>query len=145
MVQPKIQPTGEVDRLSADSGSNVLVLDAEAKLRDVVCRFLKQHGYQSLEASSVEEAAALLQEAQVVAVLLDVRPNGGGCDLQLLTQLRSQPTLASTPAIVMTGGVLSDAEKEVVESCGGLLFYKPDGLTALLGFLHQTTGRRQAN
>jgi len=85
MAQPKLQPTREVDRLSTDSGSNVLVLDAEAKLRDVVCRFLKQHGYQSVKASSVEEAAALLQEAQVVAVLLDVRPTGGGCDLELLT------------------------------------------------------------
>ena len=63
MVQPKLQPSGDVRRLSTDSGSNVLVLDAEAKLRDVVCRFLKQHGYQSLEAASVEEAAALLQEA----------------------------------------------------------------------------------
>ena len=145
MVQPKLQPSGDVRRLSTDSGSHLLVLDAEAKLRDVVCRFLKQHGYQSLKAASVEEAAALLQEAQVVAILLDVRPTGHGCDLELLTQLRNQPALASTPAIVMTGGVLSDAEKGVVEECDGLLFYKPDGLTALLGYLHQITGRRQAN
>lgn len=145
MVQPKPQPASDMRRPATDLGSSVLVLDAEAKPRDVVCRFLKQHGYQSLAASSVEEAAALLQEAQIVAVLLDVRPTGNGSDLELLTQLRRQPTLASTPAIVMTGGVLSDTEKGIVESCDGLLFYKPDGLTALLGFLRQITSRRQAH
>jgi two-component system phosphate regulon response regulator PhoB len=142
-VQTKPKISDDVCRTPSVSGSSVLVLDDEAPVRDVVCRFLDKHGYQSVEASTVNEAAALLQDAPVVAVLLDVRLSGPGSGLDLLTQLRQQPALASTPAIVMTGGVLSDAEKGVVEKNGGLLFYKPDGLTALISFLHQVTGRNQ--
>ena len=74
-----------------------------------------------------------------------VRLSGHATGLDLLTQLRGQPALASTPAIVMTGGVLSDAEKGVVEKNGGVLFYKPDGLSALIGFLQQITSQRPAH
>ena len=145
MGQTKLQASDDRRRPPIDSGSNVLVLDDEATIRDVVCRFLAQHGYQSLEASSVSEAAAVLKQAPVVAILLDVRLSGHATGLDLLTQLRGQPALASTPAIVMTGGVLSDAEKGVVEKNGGVLFYKPDGLSALIGFLQQITSQRPAH
>ncbi len=44
------------------------------------------------------------------------------------------------PVIVMTGVALSEEEQQEVQSCGAYLLYKPEGLTALVGFLHKMTG-----
>ena len=145
MGQTNGNPSGDAVPVTTSAGSSVLVLDDDATIRDVVCRFLQKHGYRSLEASTVSEAAAVLQDASVIAVLLDVRLSGPGSGLDLLHQLRNEPALDTTPAIVMTAVVLTEAEKVVVEQHGGLLFYKPDGLSALIGCLRQITTRRQSH
>ena len=88
----------------------VLVLDDEPTVRGVLCRFLHEHGYQSVGATSVTEAVKLLD---------------------------------MTPAIVMTGVAPSDEEQALITKHHASLFYKPAGLTSLIGFLEQITERGQ--
>ena len=109
-----------------------------------MCRFLHKHGYASIEASSATEAVTVLKHEPVVAVILDVRLSGSGSGLDLLAALRQQPALATTPAIVMTAGKLTESERTFVEEQNALLFYKPDGLSALIECLQQITGRSGA-
>ena len=112
-------------------------------VRGVLCRFLQEAGYQTLEATSIDEAGRLPEATLVVAVVLDVRLSGGRLGLDVLTRLRRQPALATTPAIVMTGVILSDTEQGVIADHHAYLFYKPEGLTSLIEFLQRITGRVQ--
>lgn len=125
------------------SEANILVLDEEAPTRKVVCGFLARHGYQSLEAGSVAEAAAAIETTHVVAILLEVGQPGDHDGLERLTELRGQPTTASTPAIVMTANLLSEQQQLAIMQQRGYLFYRPEGLSALISFLEQLTGRQQ--
>ena len=121
----------------------VLVLDDEPTVRGVLCRFLHEHGYQSVGATSVTEAVKLLDTTPVGAVILDVRLSGGRSGLEVLTTLRRQAALKTTPAIVMTGVAPSDEEQALITKHHASLFYKPAGLTSLIGFLEKITERGQ--
>ena len=144
MVQPKAQAAnGHVETSAPSAKMTVLVLDDDPMVRGVLCRFLQEAGYQTLEATSIDEAGRLPEATLVVAVVLDVRLSGGRLGLDVLTRLRRQPALATTPAIVMTGVILSDTEQGVIADHHAYLFYKPEGLTSLIEFLQRITGRVQ--
>jgi DNA-binding response OmpR family regulator len=145
MVQTKSQAPGDSGATVAPRSDRlkVVVLDDEPTVRAVLCRFLHEHGYQPLEAKSPAAAAELLGSTFVIAVILDVRLSGGRSGLDVLSELRRQPAFSTLPAIVMTGAPLTDEEQEVVSEHHAYLFYKPEGLTALIGFLKQITDRAQ--
>ena len=144
MVHTKSQRGNSSAGAAPPSGERtVLILDDDPIVRRVLCRFLQDSGYQTLEATSIDEAGRLSEAARVVAVILDVRLSGGRPGLGVLAQLRRQAALAATPAIVMTGVTLSDTEQGVITEHQAHLFYKPEGLTSLVGFLGKVTGRDQ--
>ena len=144
MVQTKSQAvTGIPDTVAESDQRKVLVLDDEEAVRAVLGRFLQEYGFQPLGATSVDEAVNLLADTSVVAIILDVRLSGGRLALGLLGEIRRQPDLATTPAIVMTGVALSDEEEATITRHRAHLFYKPEGLTALVGFLRQIADRDQ--
>ena len=140
-MAPSIPKTPRLTGDASTIQSSVLVVDHEATIREVVCRFLEKNGYRSLGASSAEEAAAILEDAAVVAVLLDARLTGPGSGLDLLAQLRRRPGLATTPAILMTRGTLSEEQQTALDQNAGLLYCNRGSLTALIGFLRELTGR----
>ena len=146
MVQTKAQAaSGIPDTVAESDQGTVLILDDEPAVRAVLGRFLHEHGFQPLGAASVDEVVGLLAGTDVVAIILDVRLSGGRSGLGLLTEISQQPALAATPAIVITGVALSDEELTIITSHQASVFYKPEGLSALAGFLRRIANRDQPN
>ena len=123
----------------------VLVLDDEPTMRALLARSLVAHGYQLAEAGSMSEAIDVMRGTRIDAVILDVRLPGTGSGLDVLRRLRERPALQSIPAIVMTGGVLTEDEELAVTRERAHMFYKPEGCESLVRFLDQLIGRDQPN
>ena len=121
----------------------VLVLDDEPKVRALLVRFLAAQGYQSAEAGTMREAIDVMRGTRLGAAILDVRLPGAGSGLDVLQRLREQPELQSIPAIVVTGGVLTEDEELLVTRQHAYVFYKLEGFESLVGFLDQLLGRDQ--
>ena len=120
----------------------VLVLDDDVHVRRTMRRFLETYGYGAAEASTYDEAIALLQNTPAIfAVILDIRLDGKHTGLDVLEPIRSRPGFARIPVLVMTGGVVDDAEQARIAKHKAHLFYKPEGFDTLLDFLDQLTGR----
>jgi CheY-like chemotaxis protein/phosphoribosyl 1,2-cyclic phosphodiesterase len=86
----------------ATRGGRILVVDDEPDLRTLANLALTQAGHFVVEASSGEEALALIDAAMPDLVLLDLlMPKQGG--LEVLKILRSKPATATLPVIVLTG------------------------------------------
>ena len=91
----------------------------------------------------MSDAIDVMRSTRIGAVILDVRLPGDGSGLDVLQLLRQQPELQSVPAIIMTGGVLTEEEERMVVRHRAHLFYKPEGFDSLVGFLEQLTGHDQ--
>ena len=100
---------------------------------------MHEHGYEPVNASSVDEAVRLLSTTAVTAIILDAKLSRGRSGLELLERIRQQPGHKSTPVVVMTGAALTEGERQGIARLQAHLLYKPEGLTALVGFLHQVT------
>ena len=81
------------------ASSTILVADDDATIRRNLVRLLRSEGYQTIEASSGDEALAAVHESQPDAVLLDLKMPGRD-GLKVLAEL--QPLLADLPVIVIT-------------------------------------------
>ena len=122
----------------------VLVLDDENIILELLGEFLHRDGYDAVNAMSVEEAEDLLQDTPLEAVILDVRLLGSRkSGLDVLRSVRQRPGLIQTPAIILTGGVLSDEEQLAVKKHRAYVFHKLEGFASLMGFLKQLTCRDQ--
>jgi DNA-binding response OmpR family regulator len=78
--------------------STVLVVDDEPIVRDVVVRYLKRDGYETLEAASGDEAKSVLERESPALVVLDVMlPGVNG--LELCHWIRSRSDL---PIVMLT-------------------------------------------
>ncbi len=116
--------------------SPILVLDEHPHVRHLVSQFLHGHGYEPLEAGSVKEATSVTSETSIGAVVLDFS-EGSASGLTRLTELRTEPRFATTPAVVITQGALGEPEQRIVTDLRAFSFHKPEGLAALIGFLDQ--------
>ena len=120
----------------------VLVVDDDLHVRRTMRRFLETYGYGAAEAATYDEAIALLQTTPAVfAVILDIRLGGEHTGLDVLEPLRNRREFATIPVLVMTGGIVDDAEQARIAKHKAHLFYKPEGFDTLLDFLDQLTGR----
>ena len=78
--------------------STVLVVEDEPTVRDVVVRYLRQAGYEAVEASDLDEARDVLRGGSPSLVVLDLMlPGGNG--LELCREIRSSSEL---PVIMLT-------------------------------------------
>jgi CheY-like chemotaxis protein len=130
---------------SIPSPPTVLVLDDEPTVREIGRRFLQEFGYGCVEADSIEGAVEILRTMSVDAAILDVRLQGQLTGLDLLNAFRQQAELSQIPVLIMTGGVLTDAEEASIAKQRGFLFYKPEGFDTILNFLDHLTGRNQSH
>lgn len=122
----------------------VLVLDDEPFVRQAARRFLKGSGYGCVEAETVDGAIELLHSTPVIAAMLDMRLPDGRTGLDVLANLRTVPAFREIPVLIVTGSVLTDAEKTAVAKLRGFVFFKPEGFSTIVKFLDQLTGRDQS-
>jgi DNA-binding response OmpR family regulator len=141
--KPGEEPKDRPPRATLDEDTSVLVLDDEPSIRGGLAIYLGKHGYTALRAGTFDEAVTCLSGHKVGAVILDVRLPGSRTGLDLLAQLRSLPHHKAVPAIVLTGGLLTEDEERAVTKHRAHLFYKPEGFSALVDFLKQLMGRDQ--
>lgn len=121
----------------------IMVLDDEPVARQIMRRYLGLHGYETLEAGTVEEAVETLKRESVDAVILDVRLAEERTGLDVLKSLRRLPGLEKLPAIILTGKILDDAEELSITRERAYLFHKPESLDVLINFLDQMLGTDQ--
>ncbi|MDF2822646.1 MAG: domain S-box/diguanylate cyclase protein, partial [Mycobacterium sp.] len=80
----------------------VLVVDDDARLRDLLCTVLAPLGCEIVQAGSGEEALTVLLQHTVAVIVLDINmPGMGGFETAQL--VRDADELASTPIIFLTG------------------------------------------
>jgi DNA-binding response OmpR family regulator len=124
------------------SAPTVLVLDDDGGVRESMRRLLQAYGYAPLVAATLDEAVQTLGTAAVDALILDVRLDQG-TGLDLLRTIRERPEFDRAPVLILTGGVLSDAEEALITRHRAFLFYKPEGFDTLVKFLDTLTERDQ--
>ena len=129
---------------TSSSVPTVLVLDDEPFVRHAARRFLKGSGYACVEAETVDGAIALLHSTPVIAAMLDMRLPDGRTGLDVLTSLRAVPEFRQIPVLIVTGSVLTDAEKAAITKLRGFVFFKPEGFSIIVNFLDRITGRDQS-
>jgi CheY-like chemotaxis protein len=119
----------------------VLVLDDEPLVREMACRFLTRSGYRCIEAGTVDAAIELMRTTEIVAAMFDMRLPHGQTGLDALHNLRQYPALRQIPVLIVTGTILTDAERTAITKQRGFVFQKPEGFSTIVNFLDQLTGR----
>jgi len=131
--------------VSSDSNPSalptVLILDDEPFVRHAARRFLKGSGYGCVEAETVERAIELLRTTSVVAAMLDMRLPCGRTGLDVLSEIRQVPEFREIPVLIVTGSILTEAERAAIAKLRGFVFFKPEGFSTIIGFLDRVTGR----
>lgn len=91
------------DQAPASAGAQrVLIVDDDARLRDLLCTVLTPLDCEIIQAGSGEEALTVLLERQVAVIVLDINmPGMDGFETAQL--IRDVDELASTPIIFLTG------------------------------------------
>ena len=119
----------------------VLILDDEPFVRHAARRFLKGSGYDCVESDTVDGAIDLLRTTPVIAAMLDMRLPDGRTGLDVLKDLRQLPEFRDIPVLIVTGSILTDAEKAAIAKLRGFGFFKPEGFSTIVNFLDRLTGR----
>jgi CheY-like chemotaxis protein len=114
--------------------TTILVCDNEKPLRALIRATLESSDYRLVEARDGNESLELARSARPDVILLDVMmPGRSGLDV--LRELRSDPTFAETPVIILTVRAQA-ADREAAEAAGADCFlakpFSPAELTALL-------------
>ncbi|MFN8586903.1 MAG: type II/IV secretion system protein [Candidatus Eisenbacteria bacterium] len=106
-------------------GPRVLVVDDDSVIRKVAKRLLAEGGYDVIEAASGEDALEILAtDASLALVVLDLGlPGIQGEDV--LRQMRTSPSTASLPVIVLTGSIDPDVEVRLMEEGADDYIRKP--------------------
>jgi len=101
-VPPLANDRRNKDRVNARNGTRVLVIDDSATIVTVLCRMLKQNGYEALEAFDAEQGIAMARSENPDIIFLDiVLPGMNG--FAALRMLRRDPITKTVPIIMMSG------------------------------------------
>jgi PAS domain S-box-containing protein len=83
------------------NGATILVIDDDARVRDLMVRYLTKEGFRVETAASGEEGLHLARSLRPDAITLDVMmPKMDGWSV--LSALKADPELADTPVVVLT-------------------------------------------
>jgi DNA-binding response OmpR family regulator len=121
----------------------VLVLDDEPVARDLLRRYLKKRGYETVETGTIDSAMAALRAGPVDAMILDYRLGEDRNGLDVLLQFRREVPQSRTPAIMLTGALLSASEEAEITRNQGFVFHKPESLDTLADFLDRLLGHER--
>jgi two-component system nitrogen regulation response regulator NtrX len=104
--------------------ATILIVDDEKNIRRTLQMVLGGAGFDTLEASSAEEALTLLDEREVDLAIFDLKlPKLSG--LEALSRIRSRPELTRLPVIVISGHASVAEAVEAVQMGATDFFEKP--------------------
>jgi len=87
-----------------------LVVDDSMLIRHTVCRYLEDRGFAVETASNGQDALETLKRVRPDLIITDIRmPKMSGSEL--ITALKSQPSTANIPLVIVTGKQQSEKEK----------------------------------
>ncbi len=114
--------------MSDTSQYNVLIVDDEEDVISYLSMVLKDGGFNVRSAFNIDDAMTLIQEKKPDLISLDVvMPKGSGA--KLLRKLKSSPSTAKIPVMVVTGHARDDLGRtdfeEMTMSGPGLYLEKP--------------------
>jgi PAS domain S-box-containing protein len=113
-------------------GGEVLVIDDDPAARQLIARHLQREGFRAVLASSGSEGLAIARDRPPLAITLDVlMPDMDGW--AVLQQLKSDPTLAHVPVIMLT--LLDDQQMGYALGAAAYV-QKPIDATQLASALH---------
>jgi CheY-like chemotaxis protein len=124
----------------APAGKILLVDDSEV-VTQTIKTYLETYGHQvAMENSAFKAVSAALRE-QPDVVVLDIKMPGrdGG---SILEQMRSEPTLAHTPVIFLTGLLTKDETGDGIERQGSIYLSKQAKFSALLKLVNRLVANR---
>ncbi|HYG10827.1 MAG TPA: response regulator [Pyrinomonadaceae bacterium] len=92
----------------------VLVVDDEHGIRELLTTALRQAGYNARSAASGETALKMIAQAAPRVVLSDLMMPGGMSGYEFVARLRSDPQMAHTPVIVITGKDMMPEDRRLI-------------------------------
>lgn len=93
---------------SHDTDPPVLIVDDDGDLRSLLVLALRRAGLATLDASSGEEAMAIISRQRLAGVVCDLKM-GGMSGLDVVRQIRRRPETATLPVVLMTGSGDADS------------------------------------
>jgi DNA-binding response OmpR family regulator len=121
----------------------VLIADDEPSMRLLVRATIESDQYTVMEAADGDEAWALIKQYKPSVVLLDVQMPGR-TGLEVLANIRSEPSLVATKVIMLTARALK-ADVEVGLTAGADLYLtKPFSPLELLARVDEALGQWRA-
>ncbi|MCF7916372.1 MAG: response regulator [Candidatus Omnitrophica bacterium] len=100
----------------------VLIVDDEPDILKIVIFRLKAKGYQTISATSGEEALQLLGESKPALIILDLRMPGINGD-ELCRKIKADENLKEIPVILLTASTGQDIEK-LAQEIGAIDFIR---------------------
>jgi DNA-binding response OmpR family regulator len=87
-----------------ESTGRILIADDDPDIRGIVALRLERAGYETIQASSGDEALRLVQESPPALCILDVMmPKVNG--FEVLRELRGDPSTQGMPVLMLTASV----------------------------------------
>ena len=109
-------------------GGRVLVVDDEAKVREIYTRWLQKDGHEVVAASSGAEAVALFSSQSFDCVVSDIRMPGMS-GIELLRRIRAYDT--GVPVVIVTGSPTLETAVAAVDEGAARYLLKPFELGVL--------------
>ncbi len=129
------------------TGRTVLVVDDTAMNRDLLVTYLSDWHIQSHEAKNGEEAVALAKQHTPDLILMDMKmPVMNGLEASKI--LKSDPTTAHIPIVMVTASVLVQDEKAITDFVDGYIrkpLKKDDLVQTLCQHLAPTKSQKELN
>lgn len=120
----------------------VLVVDDDARSRELLGLVLDSAGHTAATAATVAEAWASLRSSAPDLLLTDLRIESGTDGLELMAGIRADPRLAGLPIIALTG-VTGSSDLARARTAGAqLCLAKPVDVRRLLGELARLAGEQ---
>ncbi|MEM1251787.1 MAG: response regulator [Cyanobacteria bacterium P01_H01_bin.21] len=120
----KLQPAALQPSKPSLPGTTILVVDDNPDLRHYVASILERQGYQVKTADNGATGLTVARTVQPQLIITDLMmPQVSG--LELIQQVRVEPTLQGTPIILLTAKVDNDTRLEGVEQGADAYISKP--------------------
>lgn len=127
---------GAASTNSRQHGSTILVIDASASLRRLVCIILMNSGYEVIEAASVAQALEQLDGREILMAICELHlPGING--IELAKVVRSYPAYQRMPILILATTTDGRLMEQARAAGARAWMVKPFMPTALLSAIHR--------